>query len=96
MEDANCINHSKRSFRRSSNSHISLLDTESMTSQVDSWHSSLRSKSPLRSDDPSFRPENDDPSEKNNKAIVLVDKYYSPVPSPGKIQCSGEFSSCRS
>ncbi|KAH6801319.1 hypothetical protein C2S52_001783 [Perilla frutescens var. hirtella] len=84
MEGADGSNHSKRSFRRSSNSHISLSDTESMTSQVDSWHSPLRSESPLRSDDPSFRPENDDPGEKNDKAIVLVDKYYSPVPSPGK------------
>lgn len=61
-----------------------MSDTESMTSQVDSWHSPLRSESPFRSDDPSFRPENDDPAENNDKAIVLVDKSYSPVPSPGK------------
>lgn len=61
-----------------------MSDTESMTSQVDSWHSPLRSESPLRSDDPSFRPENDDPGDNNDKAIVLVDKSYSPVPSPGK------------
>ncbi|XP_057772664.1 CASP-like protein 4A3 [Salvia miltiorrhiza] len=84
MEGADASNHSKRSFRRNSNSHISMSDTESMTSQVDSWHSPLRSESPLRSDDPTFRPENDDPGDKNDKAIVLVDKYYSPVPSPGK------------
>ncbi|KAH6758657.1 hypothetical protein C2S51_018892 [Perilla frutescens var. frutescens] len=84
MEGTDDNNHSKRSFRRSNNSHISLSDTESMMSQVYSWHSPLRSESPLRSDDPSFRLENDDPGEKNDKAIVLVDKYYSPVPSPGK------------
>ncbi|XP_047963109.1 CASP-like protein 4A2 isoform X2 [Salvia hispanica] len=80
MEGADAGNHSKPSFRRNSNSHISMSDTESMTSQGDSFHSPLRSESPLRSDDPSFRPQND----KNDKAIVLVDKYYSPVPSPGK------------
>ncbi|KAH6799613.1 hypothetical protein C2S51_036097 [Perilla frutescens var. frutescens] len=84
MEGADGSNHSKRSFRRSSNNHISLSDTESMTSQFDSWHSPLRSESPLRSDDLTFRLENDDPSEKNDKAIVLVDKYYSLVPSLGK------------
>ncbi|XP_042049338.1 CASP-like protein 4A3 [Salvia splendens] len=84
MEGADASNHSKASFRRSSNSHISMSDTESMTSQGDSFHSPLRSESPLRSDDPSFRPQNDDPSDKNDKAIVLVNKYYSPVPSPGK------------
>ncbi|KAI3464074.1 hypothetical protein Pfo_020737 [Paulownia fortunei] len=85
MESADPSNHSKRSLGRSSNSHISMSDTESTTSQVDSWHSPLRSESPLRSDDPSFRPENDDSGDKNNtRSIVVVDKYYSPVPSPGK------------
>ncbi|KAL1551280.1 CASP-like protein 4A3 [Salvia divinorum] len=84
MEVADASNHSKPSFRRSSNSHISMSDTESMTSQGDSFHSPLRSESPLRSDDPSFRSQNDDSIDRNDKAIVLVDKYYSPVPSPRK------------
>lgn len=84
MEGADASNHSKRSVRRSSNGHLSMSDTDSVTSQVDSWHSPLRSESLFRSDDPSFRPESDDPGENNDKAIVLVDKSYSPVPSPGK------------
>ncbi|KAL0357576.1 UNVERIFIED_CONTAM: CASP-like protein 4A3 [Sesamum calycinum] len=84
MESADPSNHSKRSLRRNSNSHISMSDTESTTSQVDSWHSPLRSESPLRSDDPSFLPENDDSGSKNSRSLVVVDKYYSPVPSPGK------------
>ncbi|XP_011101338.1 CASP-like protein 4A3 [Sesamum indicum] len=84
MEGADPSNHSKRSLRRNSNSHISMSDTESTTSQVDSWHSPLRSESPLRSDDPSFLPENDDSGSKNSRSLVVVDKYYSPVPSPGK------------
>ncbi|KAL0335724.1 UNVERIFIED_CONTAM: CASP-like protein 4A3 [Sesamum radiatum] len=67
MESADPSNHSKRSLRRNSNSHISMSDTESTTSQVDSWHSPLRSESPLRSDDPSFLPENDDSGSKNSR-----------------------------
>ncbi|KAL8547490.1 hypothetical protein ACS0TY_006999 [Phlomoides rotata] len=92
MEGAENSNHSKRSFKRSSNSHISMSDTESATSQVDSWHSPLRSESPLRTDDPYFRPENDDSGEKNSRALVLVDKNQSPVPSPGnsKIPASSQ------
>ncbi|KAG8378918.1 hypothetical protein BUALT_Bualt07G0034600 [Buddleja alternifolia] len=78
MENADNSNHkSKRTLRRNSNSHISMSDTESTTSQADSWHSPLRYESPLRSDDPYFQHE-------NNKSLVSVDKYYSPVPSPGK------------
>ncbi|XP_051133481.1 CASP-like protein 4A3 [Andrographis paniculata] len=80
MENADPSDHSKKSLGRSSNSHISLSDTESTTSQVDSWHSPLRSESPLRSDDPSFRPEKDDSGVNSGKSLVLVDKYNSPVP----------------
>lgn len=77
-------NYSRKTQRRSSNSHISMSDTESTSSQVDSFHSPLRSESPLRSDDPCFHPENDDFGNKNSKLNVVVDKFYSPVPSPGK------------
>lgn len=77
--------HSKRSpRRRSSNGHISMSDTESTTSQADSWHSPLRFESPLRSDEASFRPEEADSPDRNTRAIVLVDKYSSPLPSPKK------------
>ncbi|KAL3824819.1 hypothetical protein ACJIZ3_020848 [Penstemon smallii] len=57
-----------------------MSDTESTTSQVDSFHSPLRFDSPLRSDDPYFQPENN----KSSKSLVSVEKYYSPIPSPGK------------
>lgn len=82
MEGAENSNNSETSLKRSSNSHISMSDTESATSQVDSWHSPLRSESQLRTDDPYFRPENEDSGEKNSRALVLVEKYHSPVPSP--------------
>ncbi|KAL6579858.1 hypothetical protein OROMI_007882 [Orobanche minor] len=84
MESSDLNNHSKRSPRRNSKSHISMSDTESTTSQVDSFHSPLRSESPLHSDDHLFRTENDDSGENNCWSIVLVDKYASPVTSPGK------------
>lgn len=84
MENSNPSNHSKKSFQRSSNSHLSLSDTESITSQVDSWHSALRLDSPVRSDDPSFRSDNDDSGLSDSRPLVLVNKYHSPVPSPGK------------
>ncbi|KAG8388601.1 hypothetical protein BUALT_Bualt02G0142500 [Buddleja alternifolia] len=78
MENADPIHHSKG---RSSNGHISMSsDNESTTSQADSWHSPLRSDSPLHSDDAVFHPEN----ENNCRALVLVDKYNSPVISPAK------------
>lgn len=47
----------------------SMSDTESQTSQVESFHS------PLRSDDLEKSP---------SKAIVVVDKYYSPLRSPSQ------------
>ncbi|XP_027169156.1 CASP-like protein 4A3 [Coffea eugenioides] len=53
----------------------SMSDTES---QVDSFHSPLRSISPLHSDDPVFK------SPSDSKAIVSVDKYFSPLRSPKK------------
>ncbi|KAL0356042.1 UNVERIFIED_CONTAM: CASP-like protein 4A3 [Sesamum radiatum] len=84
MENQEPGDCSKKTLRRSSNSHISMSDTESTTSQVDSWHSPLRSESPLRSDDPSFQQGNDNFGNKSNKSLVSVDKYYSPSPSPGK------------
>ncbi|KAL6541961.1 hypothetical protein OROGR_011447 [Orobanche gracilis] len=84
MESSDLSNHSKRSPRGNSKSHISMSDTESITSQVDSFHSPLRSESPLRSDDHLFPTENDDSSENNCWSIVLVDKYASPATSPGK------------
>ncbi|CAI9754633.1 unnamed protein product [Fraxinus pennsylvanica] len=67
----------------SSNSHISISDTESTTSQVDSFHSPLRSESPLRSDDPYHQTENVNVtfSSKKNKTSEAMDKYYA-VPSP--------------
>lgn len=84
MENADhSSNHSKRSHRRGSNGHLSMSDTDSTASQVDSWHSPLRSESPLRSDDPCFKQENDNSTNKSLKSLASVDKYYSPVPSPG-------------
>ncbi|XP_073048572.1 uncharacterized protein [Primulina eburnea] len=78
-------NHGKKTPRRSSNGHISMSDTESTTSRGDSFHSPLRSESSLRPDDPSFQTEDDDFTVENNcKALVPVDMYHSPVPSPRK------------
>ncbi|KAL2465331.1 CASP-like protein [Abeliophyllum distichum] len=82
MENPDPSNHNKKILRRSSNSHISISDNESTTSQVDSFHSPLRSESPLRSDDPCFQTESVNFSNKNNKSSEAVDKYYSAVPSP--------------
>ncbi|KAL2459394.1 CASP-like protein 4A3 [Forsythia ovata] len=92
MENPDPIAH-KKTLRSSSNSHISMSDTESQVSQVDSFHSPLRSDSPLHSDDPFSNAENDvnykngnncKKSLSNCKALVPVDKYYSPLPSPGQ------------
>ncbi|CAA2967938.1 CASP 4A3 [Olea europaea subsp. europaea] len=80
-------------LRRSSNSHKSMSDTESLGSQVDSFHSPLRSDSLLYSEGPVFYPENDIIYKSRNsckialsncKALVPVDNYYSPLPSPGQ------------
>ncbi|XP_073299497.1 CASP-like protein 4A3 [Primulina huaijiensis] len=65
--------------------HISMSDTESTTSRGDSFHSPLGPESPVRSDDPRFQTENEAfIVEKNCKALVPVDMYHSPVPSPRK------------
>lgn len=61
-----------------SNRSISMSDTESQASQFDSFHSPLRSDSPLHSDDPIFK------SPSHSKQIVSVDKYFSPLRSPKK------------
>ncbi|XP_073134232.1 uncharacterized protein [Henckelia pumila] len=72
-------NHGKKTLRRSSDGHISMSDTESTASRGDSFHS------PLRPDDPRFQTENDDFTVENNcRALVPVDMYRSPVPSPRK------------
>ncbi|KAH6798971.1 hypothetical protein C2S51_035455 [Perilla frutescens var. frutescens] len=84
MENQDSSNHNRRTLRRNSNSHISMSDSESTASQVDSFHSPLRYDSPLRSDDPCFLPENDSLGNKNTKSLVPSERYYSPVPSPGK------------
>ncbi|XP_059656367.1 CASP-like protein 4A3 [Cornus florida] len=63
------------------NSHSkkrSMSDTESQTSQADSFYSPLRSDSPFRSVGPDKWPEKSPPS----KAIVAVNKYNLPVRSP--------------
>lgn len=92
MENPDSITH-KKTLRRSSNSHISMSDTESQVSQVDSFHSPLQSDSPLHSDDPILYPENDANNKNGNnckeplsncKALVPVDNYYTPLPSPGQ------------
>ncbi|CAA0820901.1 CASP-like protein 4A3 [Striga hermonthica] len=75
---------SKKTLRRSSNSHLSMSDTESTASQVDSWHSPLRSDSPFRSDDPYFHHEADNPGSRSGKSLAVADRFYSPGPSPGK------------
>uniref|UniRef100_A0A5B7C0X9 CASP-like protein n=1 Tax=Davidia involucrata TaxID=16924 RepID=A0A5B7C0X9_DAVIN len=59
----------------------SMSDNESQTSQVDSFHSPLRSDSPFRSDDP-VPPPDKWPVKSPSKAIVAVEKYYSPLRSP--------------
>ncbi|XP_042012681.1 CASP-like protein 4A3 [Salvia splendens] len=78
MENHDSSNSNRRTLRRNSNSHISMSDTESTASHTDSFHS------PLRSDDPVFLPENDNPGNKTSKSLVPTERYYSPVPSPGK------------
>ncbi|KAL7153454.1 hypothetical protein ABFS83_04G169900 [Erythranthe nasuta] len=81
MENAEQSNYSKRTHRRNSNGHISMSDSDSTASQPDSWHSPLRSESPLRSDEANYRPEEENSGEKNSLSIVLVDNKPS---SPGK------------
>ncbi|KAL3529592.1 hypothetical protein ACH5RR_008914 [Cinchona calisaya] len=56
-----------------------MSDTESQASQFESFHSPLRSDSPLSSDDPVFKSPSD-----SSKAVVSVDKYFSPLRSPRK------------
>ncbi|PHU15425.1 hypothetical protein BC332_16630 [Capsicum chinense] len=68
-------NSSHRNLQKQ-NSHISMSDTESQVSQLDSFHSPLRSESPLRSDEPFNEPRN--PKSSPSKAIVALDKYFSP------------------
>ncbi|XP_057804586.1 CASP-like protein 4A3 [Salvia miltiorrhiza] len=84
MENQDSSNNNRRTLRRNSNSHISMSDTESTASQVDSWHSPLRFDSPLRSDDPIFLPENDNCGNKSSKSLVPTERFHSQVPSPGK------------
>ncbi|XP_004241528.1 CASP-like protein 4A3 [Solanum lycopersicum] len=74
------LNH--RNLHKQSSSHLSMSDTESQVSQIDSFHSPLRSESPLRSDDPFPEPQN---SKSPSKAIVAVDKYFSPIRSSHKL-----------
>ncbi|CAI9767336.1 unnamed protein product [Fraxinus pennsylvanica] len=99
MENPDSITH-KKTLRRSSNSHVSMSDTESQASQVDSFHSPLRSDSPFHSDDPFFYPENDANNKNGNnckeslsncKALVPVDNYYTPLPSPGQSNIPSSF-----
>lgn len=59
------------------NSHISMSDTDSQVSQLDSFYSPFRSDSPLRSDDPI--PDHRATKSLSSKALVSVDKYYSPL-----------------
>ncbi|VFQ95653.1 unnamed protein product [Cuscuta campestris] len=58
---------------------MSISDTDS---QMETFHSPLRSESPFRSDDPIPEPNSIPPP---SKAIVSVDKYYSPQRSPAKV-----------
>ncbi|CAI9773774.1 unnamed protein product [Fraxinus pennsylvanica] len=92
MENPEPITH-KKTLRRSSNSHISMSDTESQGSQIDSFQPPLRSNSLLHSKGPVFYPENDVNYKSGNggkislsdcKALVPVDYYYSPLPSLGQ------------
>ncbi|OIT02543.1 PREDICTED: CASP-like protein 4A3 [Nicotiana attenuata] len=80
MKNSNSEHNSNSSHRnlQKHNSHISMSDTESQVSQIDSFHSPLRSNSPLRSDDPFTEPH---PPKSPSKAIV---KYFSPLRSPHK------------
>lgn len=74
-----------------SNKSMSMSDADS---QYDTFHSPLRSplRSP-RSDDPIFKspsdsnpnPNSNSNSHSNSKAIVAVDKYFSPLRSPKKL-----------
>ncbi|XP_009586713.1 CASP-like protein 4A3 [Nicotiana tomentosiformis] len=80
MKNSNSEHNSNSSHRnlQKHNSHISMSDTESQGSQIDSFHSPLRSDSPIRSDDPFPEPH---PPKSPSKAIV---KYFSPLRSPHK------------
>ncbi|XP_049396582.1 CASP-like protein 4A3 isoform X1 [Solanum stenotomum] len=65
------------------NSHLSMSDTDSQVSQMDSFHSPLRFESLLCSDDP--LPDHRATKSLSSKALVSVEKYYSPVRSPHKL-----------
>lgn len=60
----------------------SMSDTDSQTSQVESFHSPLRFDSPLRSDDPFPPPDETKSPSKALVPAVVPDKYYSPLRSP--------------
>ncbi|CAN4088270.1 unnamed protein product [Withania somnifera] len=74
-----CNSHSNHLNLHKHNSHLSISDTDS---QIDSFHSPLRFDSPLRSDDPF--PDHRPTKSLSSKALVSVDKYYSPLRSPHK------------
>ncbi|KAK3018544.1 hypothetical protein RJ639_003901 [Escallonia herrerae] len=63
-------------FSKKFNNGRSMSDADSQTSHADSFHSPLRSDSPLHSDDP-FPPPDKSPSKSPSRAIVTVDRYYS-------------------
>lgn len=57
-----------------------MSDTDSQVSQMDSFHSPLHFESQLHFDDRETK-------SLSSKALVSVDKYYSPVRSPHKLSC---------
>ncbi|KAM3318935.1 CASP-like protein 4A3 [Capsicum chacoense] len=63
-------NNNHRNLHKQNNSNISVI------SDNDSFHSPLHSDSPLRSDDPN--------KSLSSRALVSVEKYYSPLRSPRK------------
>ncbi|KAK6795302.1 hypothetical protein RDI58_008755 [Solanum bulbocastanum] len=71
-----------RNFQKQ-NSHLSMSDTDSQVSQMDSFHSPLRFESLLCSNDP--LPDHRATKSLSSKALVSVEKYYSPVRSPHKL-----------
>lgn len=73
--------HYQKNHRKQS-SHFSMSDNDSQASPIDSFHSPLRFDSPLRYEEQ--LPESNSKSP-TSKAIVTVDKFYSPQRSPSKL-----------
>ncbi|CAH9095890.1 unnamed protein product [Cuscuta epithymum] len=91
MENQIPKSNSSQNTLRMQSSHISISDTESQASQIDSFHSPLRYDSPLRSDEPFSDPDHTS-LPVSSKAVSVIDKRPSPLYYPRKSSPSEHLS----